>query len=220
MKTIPKLVSLTCLLVLTGCATTEYIEIDRTVPPYFQPTNVYHDPQAGDSRPKRVLVLPCHGNAGTPLILKDLNEILMQELTKANFFEAIPLSTKIAMNRRRDQDYDLVSALGWAKDAGADGILICRVTSCQASKPLVLGVSMKLWSIPREANVWSVDETLDSQLTPVANGARNYYLTNLRANYPSRRSENILDSPRMFFQYAFAELFSTLPKQKAEQIPQ
>jgi hypothetical protein len=106
----------------------------------------------------------------------------------------------------------MAEAQAWADQAGADGILACNVTSLQPHRPLILGTVLKLWSIPKQTTVWSVDETLDSQLTIVANGARNYYLTQLRVSYPTRRSEQILESPNLFFQYAFSELLLTLPK--------
>jgi hypothetical protein len=199
----------------TGC-TTEYIEIDRTVPPYYHARNVYRNTTTPNPFPQRVLVLPCYG-VGTPASLRDLNEALVQEAVKANLFEVIPPPGTLTKNRRRSQEYDLVEAQTAAKEFGADGILICRVTSCQPYKPLTLGVAVKLWNIPKETTAWAVDENFDSSLTTVANGARNYYLTKLRVNYPNRRSEQILDSPQLFFQYVFAEIFSTLPKEKSDE---
>ncbi len=197
-------------LLLAGCATTEYIEIDRAVPPYFHASNFFVAPEASQAMPKRVLVLPCYGSVAVAT-LGDLNQILVQELAKVKLFEVLPPTQVKIANRRSDQEFNLQEAGLGAREVGADGVLLTHVTSCRPHRPLVLGVAMKLWNIPKETAVWAVDETLDSQLTPVANGARNYYLSELRAAYPTRRSDQILESPRMFFQYAFSELLNTLP---------
>jgi len=201
--------SVFCLLCFTGCAT-EYIEIDRAAPPYFRASNFFVAPETTQVMPKRVLVLPCYGSVAVST-LGDLNQVLAQELAKVKLFEVIPPTRVKIANRRNDQEFNLQEASLWAREVGADGLLITHVTSCRPHRPLVLSVAMKLWNIPKETAVWSVDETLDSQLTPVANGARNYYLSELRVAYPTRRSDQILESPRMFFQYAFSALLSTLP---------
>lgn len=208
MKNLIPYLSILIALFVAGCAT-EYVEIDRTIPPYYHAQNVFHDPQTRAALPRAVIALPCSGRVA-PQTLRELDGILVQELAKVNLFEVKKPSADKVRSRRSEQDFTMEEAKAWAGETGADGIMICKVTSCSASKPLVLGVSLQLWSLNKEANVWAVDETLDSQMTLVANGARNYYLTNFRANYPTRRSEQILDSPHMFFQYAFAELFSTI----------
>jgi hypothetical protein len=203
-----------CLLVVvlccSGCLTTERVEVDRTVPPYFKAENTYLAAQGRDAIPRRVLVLPATGR-GTAKALRDLDKVLVQELAKANAFEVLLPDSDKVRNRRTDDEFTLQEAEVWAREVGADGILTCQVTSLQSHRPIVLGTALKLWNIPLRSTVWVVDETLDSQLTPVANGARNYYLSNFRVNYPGRRSEQILESPSMFYQYAFAELLSTLP---------
>ncbi|MBI4025642.1 MAG: hypothetical protein HY360_11730 [Verrucomicrobia bacterium] len=198
------------LVFLSGCAT-EYIEIDRTVPPYYRARNFYLDAEAESKMPNRVLVLPCFGNASVST-LRLLDEVLAQELGKLTFFEVVPAPPEKTMNRRGQQEFTLNEAQAWAQAAGASGILQCRVTSCNPYRPLALGVSMKLWGVSPETTVWAVEETADSQLTLVANGARDYYLSNFRASYPTRRSEQILESPRMFFQYAFHEFLATLKR--------
>ena len=197
------------LFLLSGC-TTDYIEVDRTVPPYFHTKNVFQHAEGLDAIPHRVLVLPSWGDAPT-VTLRQLDEILVQELGKVNVAEVVlPPREKIA-SRRSNQEFNLEEAKTWAEQAGAQGVLTCRVIVCKPHRPTSLGVALRLWNVPKDATVWAVDETLDSQLTIVANGARNYYLTNFRAQYPTRRSETILESPNMFFQYVFAELLSTLP---------
>jgi hypothetical protein len=196
-------------LFFSGCAA-DYVEIDRTVPPYFHAQNVFIDAHGRDAIPRRILVLPSWGTPMTET-LRQLDGILVQELTKANIAEVIPPLKFESQNRRPHQEFTLEEARLWAQQAGADGVLLCRVTSCRTIKPLSLGVNLRIWNISQSLTAWSVDETLDSQLTTVANGARNYYISNFRETFPSRRSEHILESPNMFYQYAFAELFSSLP---------
>jgi len=215
MKTSPFWIVL-CLF-FTGCAA-DYIEIDRTVPPYFHAQNVFLDARGRDAIPRRILVLPSSGSA-TTYSLRQLDGILVQELTKANVAEIVPPLRFDSQNRRPDQEFTLEEARLWAQKAGADGVLLCRVTSCRPSRPLSVGVNLRIWNIPQSLTAWSVDETLDSQLTVVANGARNYYLSNFRASYPTRRSEHILESPSMFYHYVFSELFSTLPGSKIPPFP-
>lgn len=210
------LLSIVCLF-LAGCAA-DYVEIDRTVPPYFHAKNYYIDTHGRDALPRRILVLPSYGNS-TADTLKVLDSCLVQELTKANIAEVIPPLKFESMNRRPHQEFTLEEAKNLALQAGADGVLICRVTSCRPSKPISLGVNIRIWNIPQNLTAWSVDETLDSQLTTVANAARNYYLSNFRAAYPARKSQYILDSPNMFFQYCYYELFSTLPGNALPPIP-
>jgi hypothetical protein len=199
-------------LFLAGCST-EYIEIDRTVPPYFHARNVFHAENI--SMPHRVLVLPTWGKASVST-LRDLDPILIQEVAKINLFEVATSSKENTVNRRPEQDFTLEEARAWARQKGADGILMCQVTSSNPYRPTSLGVKLRLWSVHDETTVWAVDETLDSQLTTVANGARNYYLTTLRSSYPTRRSEQILESPRLFYQYVFAELLSSLPEKPSK----
>ncbi len=197
-------------LLICGCVSTEYIEVDRTMPPYFHPKNFRVSSEGRDALPRRVMVLPSFGKADV-MTLRDIDELLVQELTKANAFEVVLPSRADVQPRRNEEEFTLEEALPWAAKEGADGILICRITSCSPHRPLLLGTAMKLWNIPKQTMPWAIDETLDSQLTLVANGARNYYLSEFRAAYPNRRSESILESPRMFFQYVFSELFTTLP---------
>jgi hypothetical protein len=197
-----------CLLIF-GCAT-EYIEVDRTLPPYYEPTNFQMDAEGFSALPRRVLVLPSWGRAPT-VTLRELDEILQQELGKVNSFEIVQLPSSKIVSRRSEQDFTLSEAEELAQQAGTDGVLTCRITQNQPYKPMTIGMVMRLWNIPKRKVVWAVDETLDSRLTLVANGARNYYLTSLRAVYPARRSEHILESPRLFYQYALAEMVSTLP---------
>jgi hypothetical protein len=204
-------------LLLAGCAA-DYVEIDRTVPPYFQPNNYFVHNQGRDALPRRILVLPCTGNA-TTTILRELDQAVVQELAKANIAEIIPPPQDKALHRRPSQEFSLQEAKIWAEQAGADGLLICRITSSRPHKPMVVGASVRIWNIPMETVVWSVDEMLDSQITTVANGARNYYLLNFREKYPVRRSEHILESPNMFYEYVFYELFSTIPGAATSTVP-
>jgi hypothetical protein len=211
MKTLPIWIAL-CLF-FTGCAA-DYVEIDRTVPPYFHAQNVFIDTHGRDAMPRRILVLPAWGNTQLP-VLRQLDTILVQELTKANIAEVIPPLRVETQNRRPQQEFTIDEARYWAQQTGADGVMLCRVSSCSPHKPLSLGVNLRIWNFPQSLTAWSVDETLDSQLTTVANGARNYYLSNFREPFPTRKSEHILQSPNMFFQYCFAEIFSTLPGNQA-----
>jgi hypothetical protein len=200
-------------LVLTGC--TEYVEIDRTVPPYFEPSNVHIHPEGWAVMPRRVLILPSWGKAAN-VTLKELDPIIAQEAGKLNAFEVIPIPPTQAMNYRSDQDFTLDEGRALAKKYAADGILLCRVTSSQPHRPIVLGVGLRLWNVPLDTTVWAVDEVLDSQMTLVANGAREYYLTKFRDSYPGRRSEKILESPDLFYQYVFYKLFSTFPSKSSQ----
>ncbi len=202
--------ALTVALLFSGCASTEYVEVDRTIPPYFHPRNFHVHPEGRAAMPRRVLVLPSFGK-GEITTLRDIDDMLVQELAKVNVFEVVLPSRADVVSRRNEQEFTLEEALPWAEKEGADGILVCRVNSCSPHRPLILGTALKLWNIPKKTTVWAADETLDSQLTIVANGARNYYLSEFRQSYPNRRSEAILESPRMFFQYAFSEILSTLP---------
>lgn len=215
MKTYPPFWLLAVVL-FSGCiASTQYIEIDRVVPPFFHAKNVYVDPKRYQAMPHKVLILPCTGRAHVAT-LRDLDGLLIQELTKVNLFEVVPPLEEKAKSRRSSQEFSMTEVQVWAEQVGADGIMVCHVSSIQPYRPLLLGTSLKLWSIPKQAAVWAVDETFDSQLTTIANGARNYYLSNFRVSYPNRRSDQILESPNMFFQYAFAELFSTLPSKDSQ----
>ena len=192
-----------------GC-TTERIEMDMAPPPYFRASNVYVDAGGAGSLPKRVLVLPCYGAASMP-DLKELSELLVEGCGKVNAFRVIMPPKEKVTNVRVYRELSLDEARAWAREVGADGILTCRIHACQKIKPLSLGAALNLWSMERNANVWSVDETLDTQLKTVANGARHYYLSEFRRSYPNRQSEQILDSPQLFFKYAFSELLKTVP---------
>jgi len=210
--------SAAAVVLLSGCAA-DYVDIDRTLPPYFHAQNVFIHTEGLDAMPRRILVLPCWGDAPAKT-LRDIDEVLWQEFGKANVAELVVPPRESTINRRSEQEFTLDEARKWAHKAGAEGVLTCRVTSCSPHRPIALGVALRIWSLPKDTTVWAVDETLDSQLTLVANGARNYYLTEFRAPYPARRSEAILESPRMFFQYVFAELFITLPGKAPGTVPE
>lgn len=192
-----------------GC-TTERVEMDIALPPYFEAKNVYRDEAGAASIPKRVLVLPCYGTATMP-VLQQLSEALVQSCGKVTAFKVIMPPKEKVTNVRAYRELSLAEAKAWAKEVGADGILTCRIHACQMIRPLSLGAALSLWNIDKNAVVWSVDETMDTQMTPVASGARYYYLSEFRMSYPNRQSDQILDSPQLFFKYAFAELLKTLP---------
>jgi hypothetical protein len=93
---------------LGGCAA-DYVEIDRTVPPYFHAHNVFIDVHGRDAMPRRILVLPSWGASNTET-LRNLDNVLVQELTKANVAEVIPPLKFESQSRRPSQEFTLEEA--------------------------------------------------------------------------------------------------------------
>lgn len=214
----PLLGALTLLFLTLGCKTSQVEDI--TMPPSYQPSNVFRAQDRLPEKLRRIAILPI-----TPTTVDAISEsgrdtlqpVLLSELGKTKAFELVNLP----MDQARQlgwpmpgSESDKVPATFFKQlreNTGCDGVLIARLTTYRPYTPVAVGWNIKLIDCQDARVYWSVDELFDSGNAAVASGARRYFSAHLAQAQSLSDSVSILSSPRRFGQYTLYTLFSTLP---------
>lgn len=208
-------VAAAALCLLAGCVEPPINDPAR-VGPFFQPTNVSHDPTLGGIR--RVVLLPVYGGAVAPEeSAADLDAVFRQALQQQNRFEVVALSREECRRRFGASAFSSAGALphNFLNDLGktfaADGVVFVDVTVYRAYHPLALGVRSKLAAIANGRLVWTFDNVFSADNPLVSSGARHFFLQSQHQDVPGDLTPSVLQSPGRFGAYVAHTAFSTLP---------
>jgi hypothetical protein len=202
---------------LTGCIQTG--PLGRSFTPSFRPDNIY---QAEDSLPpelRRVALLPFgtrSRNTEMEFAKKTLWPVLLSQLHSSKLFEVIPVSPDELMHitglKQWNSDQPLPSEfLESLRDTlGVQGVVIPELTVYTPYEPLAIGWRIKLIDTEEPRILWALDEVFDSSLPEVAAAARRYGAKQ-QAERPNGSHQPVLQSPRMFANYATSAIVSTIP---------
>ena len=190
---------------------------EEVLTPSYMPTNFTLAPI-----PDRVIslaVLPL----STDLIQGDqkkaFDQILLQEISKTNAFEIIPVSSlqcqdwfsQESLSRYKILPNNALETLH--KKTSADSILVGEIIEYHPYSPMRLGLKFAIVEIGTGEVLWSFEDTFDAGLITVAYGAERYSEVALKAPYPFSEAPTMAISPRMFFQYASYEAFKSIYRQ-------
>jgi hypothetical protein len=202
-----------------GCTSLPTLE-KMTLGPSYSPKNVHRQSASLPDSLRRLAVLPLSVPGGDATIdagRESLEPLLKLELQKSQAFELI-FVTQADLKRWTGQR-NWTSAETLPRELfdqlrasfACDGVLFCQLTQYRPYKPLTVGWRLQLVDAREPRTWWSVDEVFDSTRTPVADGARRYYLEHFKDGTPATDSRFILNTPERFAQYTLDALFATLP---------
>jgi len=203
---------------LGGCALpTQHIGCST---PDYRPTNVFLYAPGLSPDLKRIAVLPLASEDQRPdleEVCETLSPVVQAELVKTGKFEIVGVSHEILQSRTGRWAWTGTELL--PKDffdsmrelCGCDAVLFCQLTEFRAYEPLAVGWRMKLVNARTGQTLWAVDELLDAAQQPVLNGARHHPWAGLWSPHEDGGDWPMRNSPRLFAQYAAAQVFRTLP---------
>jgi hypothetical protein len=94
---------------------------------------------------------------------------------------------------------------------GCDAVLFCRLSQYRPYPPMAVGWDLKLVDVNSHTLLWAVDQVLDAGEPAVARSARGYYDKAIHVPPPKGDPSSVLQSPRLFGQYAAAVAVETIP---------
>lgn len=203
---------------LTGCQTVDSRPIALT--PSYRPDNFYLAQATLPINLKRVVVLPlaCNSQRASMIAGRDeLGPILDNQLIDTKKFEVIRISPA-ELQRETGQAYwvsgDALPANFFSvlrKNYGCDAVMFCQLTEFRPYPPLDMGWRLKLVDAKTRQILWAEDEQFNAGQPAVIAGAVRYQEADQNQFGRDSTGWLTLNSPRLFGQYALAEMFSTLP---------
>lgn len=181
--------------------------------------NVYHAVARLPQTVRLVAVLPLTSDAdpNTDHGREALQPVLLSEIAKTTAFEMVAvdpeqlraITGRATWNVQDVLPSDFLTRLHAA--TGCDAVLFCRLTHFRSYPPMAVGWDLKLVDINSRALLWAVDQVLDSGQPAVARAAREYYDQAIHVPPPKGDPSSVLQSPRLFGQYAAAMAVETIP---------
>ncbi len=208
----------TALLVLTGCKT---IPMGDTVRgPVYVPANVHRSVETLPVTVRRVALLPATARIGEVEAsgAEAISGLLLAELQRQHRLEVFHVNRADLARWSGRRDWAISDRLpanfleSVRKHTGAESVLFPEITTYRAYPPLAIGLRMTLLEVQSGRVLWSVDDLLDAGNPTVSNGARQFYLDEMKGGSETPfDSQSVLDSPRRFSRYVIATLLGTMP---------
>lgn len=196
-----------------GCAPTPTVHQADSL------SNVYRTVLRLPQTVRRVAVLPLTSDADPDADQgRDaLQPVLLSEIAKTAAFEIMAVSPeqlravtgREAWSAQDVLPSDFLARLHTA--TGCDAVLFCRLKHYRPYPPMAVGWDLKLVDVSNHTLLWAVDQVVDSGEPAVARSARGYYDRAIHVPPPKGDSSNVLQSPRLFGQYAAAVAVETIP---------
>ena len=186
------------------------------------PENWFRPSEGPGMLMRRVVVLPVYNQKYTGLVMKDIDDAFLAELSKLNAFEVVSVSRaemETLMGRRELSSVEPVSVDFFRKVRdvyGAEGVMFIDLTSYSPYRPVSMGVRCKLVDVQAGRIHWASDALYDAGNEKTAAAARAYGIALGRENFPVREDGGaILLSPKRFARFAAFASFRSLRKDRA-----
>jgi hypothetical protein len=170
---------------------------------------------------RRVVILPVYNEKYTGLVMKDIDDAFLAELSKLSAFEVVSVSRadmETIMGRRELSSVEPVSVDFFRKMRdvyGAEGVMFVDLTSYSPYRPVSMGVRCKLVDVQAGRIHWASDALYDAGNERTAAAARAYGIALGRENFPVREDGGaILLSPKRFARFAAFASFRSLRKDR------
>ena len=171
---------------------------------------------------RRVVILPVYNEKYTGLVMKDIDDAFLAELSKLSVFEVVSVSRadmETIMGRREISSVEPVSVDFFRKMRdvyGAEGVMFVDLTSYSPYRPVSMGVRCKLVDVAAGRIHWASDALYDAGNENTAMAARAYGVALGRENFPVKEDGGaILLSPKRFARFAAFASFRSLRKDRA-----
>lgn len=206
------------MLVLTGCAVLP--AGDTVKGSVYVPANVHRSVDRLPVTVRRVALLPPASRVGRAETsgAEAISGILLAELQRQHRLEVIHVNHADMARWSGRRNWTTADALpsGFLESirthTGAESVLFPEVTTYRAYPPLAIGLRLSLVEVQSGRVLWAVDDLLDAGNPEVSNGARQFYLQEMKGgNETPFDSHSVLDSPRRFSRYVIATLLGTMP---------
>jgi hypothetical protein len=184
--------------------------------PVYKPTNT-RGPAVWPAAIRRVAILPAHDTSGRlpTTFINAYDTTWRRTLDRSQRAEFIGLSRAQIALWTSHETYaasallppQLLSRIGRETDAQA--VLFLDLNNCTPYPPLALSFRARLVDILTGETVWMADEQFDAASNPTARSARIY----AKAHASGRKdmTSGILQSPKLFSEYAFQAVAELLP---------
>jgi hypothetical protein len=170
---------------------------------------------------RRIVVLPVYNEKYTGLVMKDIDDAFLAELSKLNAFEVVSVTRadmETVMGRRELSSVEPISVDFFRKMRdvyGAEGVMFIDLTSYSPYRPVSMGVRCKLVDVQAGRIHWASDALYDAGNEKTAAAARAFGLALGRENFPVREDGGaILLSPKRFARFAAFASFRSLRKDR------
>lgn len=184
------------------------------VAPGQKPVNTFRADDADVDGVRRVMVLPVVAEAGITAPLDQLRSVVVDELTKLQMFEVVPLPDNTdedeavyAALRRGQLAIDALVALG--RRYRLDGVVLGTITSYRAYPPAHLGMRLQMLSLHSGARVWAAEGQYDAAETATLDDMQNYARSYLAAEASMHGWEINLVAPTRFAGFVAHRLVAT-----------
>jgi hypothetical protein len=206
------------MLVLTGCGTLPMGDTVRG--PVYAPANVHRSVELLPITMRRVALLPATARIGEVEAsgADAVSGLLLAELQRQHRLEVFHVNHADLARWSGRRDWAVSDQLpadfleSVRKHTGAEAVLFPEITTYRAYPPLAIGLRMTLVEVQSARVLWAVDDLLDAGNPQVSNGARQFYLDQMKGGSETPfDSQSVLDSPRRFSRYVIATLLGTMP---------
>jgi len=211
-----------CLIVLAassgGCRA---VQVVRMPVKTELPENWFRPSDGPGMLMRRVVILPVYNEKYTGLVMKDIDDAFLAELSKLSAFEVVSVSRadmETIVGRRELSSVEPVSVDFFRKMRdvyGAEGVMFVDLTSYSPYRPVSMGVRCKLVDVQAGRIHWASDALYDAGNERTAAAARAYGIALGRENFPVREDGGaILLSPKRFAHFAAFASFRSLRKDR------
>lgn len=204
--------------VLEGCRSVSVVRVPVKTE---LPENWFRPSDGPGMLMRRVVILPVYNEKYTGLVMKDIDDAFLAELSKLNAFEVVSVSRvdmETIMGRRELSSVEPVSVDFFRKMRdvyGAEGVMFVDLTSYSPYRPVSMGVRCKLVDVQAGRIHWASDALYDAGNERTAVAARAYGIALGRENFPVREDGGaILLSPKRFARFAAFASFRSLRKDR------
>lgn len=165
---------------------------------------------------RRVAVLPVFAQTHHALDQAPFEALYHGELRRAGRFELFIVSEQTL---RGILSRDAVSLhesfpkelMDYLSARGIDGVLQLNVPEYRPYRPLVVGISARLFSLNSGSVLWKVDESFRASEKRTVASAREYALAHKTDRYPNNDSFAVLRGPLLFSEFVLHTIVTSLP---------
>jgi len=162
--------------------------------------------------------MPAFCDSTSAGVLKFIDDLFLQELSKSKIFETVKVPPKDALylfGKERLGSFESLPEDFFNKltdKYGANGVLLVDIHSYQPYRPISIGVRAKLIDLKSGEFMWAIDETIDGGDASVVSAAINFHKQKHVQAFSNKTVGSVLQSPRLFCKFLANSIFATLPK--------
>lgn len=185
-----------------------------TSPPRPVPTNHFKADPADLATVRRVMVLPFSQPSGRGADGMQIRDVFLQELTKLQRFEVVPLPESASEHAEIHRDLtrgklSTNALVALSERYNIDGVLIGTVTAYRPYPPMRLGMRTRIVSLHSGQTVWAAEGLYDANDARTVEDLRHYAATFATAEASLHGWELNMIAPTKYAAYVAHRLAAT-----------